>query len=56
MSNRQRKKLIRAQVLEGINGVQSYQQCPNTFVTVIARVNDIPYRAFGFAKVQWPDV
>ena len=56
MTNRERKELIRAQVLEGFVSGIKYQECPNTLVWIVCRVNDTPYRASGFAKVQWPDV
>lgn len=55
MTSRERKELIRAQVLEGFVSGIKYQECPNTLVLIVARVNDTSYRASGFAKVQWPD-
>jgi hypothetical protein len=56
MTNRERKEEIRAQVLDGYVSGTSYQECPNTLIWIVCRVNDTPYRASGFAKVQWPDI
>ena len=55
MSNRERKELIRTQVLEGFVSGIKYQECPNTLVWIACEVNGTSYRTSGFAKVQWPD-
>ena len=56
MTNRERRRTIRARVMDGIEQAIAYQVCPNTFVKVTAIINGEQYQACGFAKVRWPDI
>ena len=55
MNSRQLRSALQKSLLDNTTYVEVFQDCPNTVVRVDIIYRDVPYSAYGFAKVQWPD-
>jgi hypothetical protein len=51
-----KKQMIFSELLNNTAIVEVSQQCPYTWVRIVARYHGEEYPAVGFSKVHWPDV